>query len=86
MSCCGKKRTSLKETMTGQRFDNQRRSSQAATGAALTFEYIGSTAMTVVGPISGNRYRFSGHGARVDVDARDRLSLAAVPNLREVQG
>jgi len=41
--------------------------------------------MTVLGPVSGRRYRFVGHGARLAVDPRDRLSLAAVPGLREVR-
>ncbi len=39
--------------------------------------------MTVIGPISGIRYRFEGPGARLEVDPRDRRSLAAVPNLRQ---
>jgi hypothetical protein len=40
--------------------------------------------MTVVGGITGKRYRFDAPGARVSVDVRDRRSVAAVPNLRQV--
>ncbi len=49
------------------------------------FQYLGKTAMTVAGPVSGKRYRFNGYAAIVAVDLRDRRSLAAVPNLRQVR-
>lgn len=50
------------------------------------FEYIGKTALTVLGSITGKRYRFTKHSERVAVDLKDRLSLVAVPNLRQVLG
>jgi hypothetical protein len=50
----------------------------------VVFEYTGSTAMTVVGGVSRQRYRFDRPDARVVVDARDRPSVAAVPHLRQV--
>lgn len=59
--------------------------SMAAPPASFEFEYLGGTTMTVLGPLSGRHYRFVGHGARLAVDPRDRLSLAAVPGLREVR-
>ncbi len=52
--------------------------------AAAYFEYVGKTALTAIGPVTGARYRFERPGARVAVDPRDRRSLAAVPNLRQV--
>jgi hypothetical protein len=57
----------------------------ASSPASFEFEYLGGATMTVLGPVSGRRYRFVGHGARLAVDPRDRLSLAAVPGLREVR-
>ncbi len=48
------------------------------------FQYIGKTAMTAIGLISGRQYRFGSPGAILQVDPRDRASLAAVPNLRQV--
>jgi hypothetical protein len=47
------------------------------------FEYVGKTALTAIGPISGRHYRFSYPGAIVEVDSRDGPSLATVPNLRK---
>jgi len=46
------------------------------------FEYVGRTALTVIGPASGLRYRFGCPGARLAVDPRDRAALAAVPQLK----
>jgi hypothetical protein len=48
------------------------------------FRYLGKTGLTVVGPITGKRYRFDKPGDVVAVDLRDRRSIAGVPNLREV--
>jgi hypothetical protein len=49
------------------------------------FQYIGPTALTAIGPMSGQRYEFSRTGAVVAVDPRDRASLATVPGLRLVE-
>jgi hypothetical protein len=50
------------------------------------FEYVGKTGMTVIGPISGVRYRFIGPGSILSVDPRDRRALVNVPNLRHAPG
>ena len=55
-------------------------SSVTKPGAA--FQYVGKKAITAVSPISGRQYRFGYPGAIVQVDPRDRASLAAIPNLR----
>jgi hypothetical protein len=46
------------------------------------YEYVGATALTVIGPGSGLRYRFDRPGAALAVDPRDRAALDAVPLLR----
>ncbi|HKQ76131.1 MAG TPA: hypothetical protein VJ810_20725 [Blastocatellia bacterium] len=88
MSCCGKKREQLhlvaqtrQANETAQSVPAQPRPTRYA---VVYFEYLGATGLTVLGPVTGNRYRFDRHGARVAVDLRDRLSMAAVPNLRQV--
>jgi hypothetical protein len=58
--------------------------SPPARKAAVEFEYIGQTAMTVRGPFSGSQYRFHYPGARLRVHEEDASSLAAVPNLRPI--
>jgi hypothetical protein len=47
-------------------------------------QYIGTTALTVIGAVTGARYRFDSPGATIAVDFRDLPSLQAVPNLRRV--
>lgn len=87
MSCCGKRREQFSGTMQAAR--------PAATTApvqhsyrtsAAYFEYVGTTSMTVAGPISGKRYHFDQPGAKVAVDPVDKPSLKAVPHLREIFG
>jgi hypothetical protein len=87
MSCCGKKRTAYPAPATRRPGpeSNGALASTAAPPVNFEFEYLGGTTMTVLGPVSGRHYRFVGHGARLAVDPRDRLSLAAVPGLREVR-
>jgi hypothetical protein len=48
------------------------------------FEYVGPTALTVVGPVTGKSYRFARRGTRLEVDLKDRRSIAAVPSLRQI--
>jgi hypothetical protein len=50
----------------------------------MMFEYVGRTALTVAGPVSGATYRFPGPGARQRVDPRDQIALAKVPVLRRI--
>jgi hypothetical protein len=50
----------------------------------VCFEYTGRTGLTAIGGVTGRRYRFDQPGARVIIDPRDRPSIAAVPNLRQV--
>ena len=49
------------------------------------FKYLGGTGMTVIGPATSKRYRFNGPGSIVEVDLRDRRSVALLPQLLEVK-
>jgi len=51
----------------------------------IGFEYVGETALSVLGPITRTHYRFRSTGARIEVDHRDAPYLSGVPNLRRVQ-
>jgi hypothetical protein len=89
MSCCGKSRV---QAASGPRIPvpTPRPSGieprRVVSQVTLYFEYVGGTGLTVQGPITGRKYRFSGPGQRVAVDGRDGPSLMAVPNLRSVKG
>lgn len=83
MSCCGGKREALRETPPVSPIPGAAPLRPTRT-YTVYFEYLGSTGMTVLGPVTGKRYRFNGRGARVEIDLRDRPGLAAVPHLRQV--
>ncbi len=51
---------------------------------SVAFKYSGKTSMIVIGGITGKRYRFDRPGTILTVDPRDRPSLSAVPNLRQL--
>jgi hypothetical protein len=52
-----------------------------ASGTTL-FEYVGLTAMTVIGRVTGRRYRFERPGTTVAVDTRDVPGFSMVPHVR----
>lgn len=86
MSCCG--RTAPLVSPTPHRLTGAKpqttvlRPSPRSHG--VVFEYLGTTALTAIGPVSGQRYRFERPGARLKVDARDRPGLAQIANLKLV--
>ena len=81
--CCGNSRMQMNRGNTAPRAGGQ--APVPSAGAQVPFEYAGNTAMTVIGPVSGVRYRFDRPGARVEVDARDRALLASIRQLRQVR-
>ncbi len=93
MSCCGKRRQAISAGAQGvQAVATREPGGGVPHGPSLPgptvayFEYTGATGLTVLGPVTGRRYRFDGRGVRVAVDLRDRRSVAAVPGLRSVRG
>ena len=58
--------------------------SASPTTQTVGFEYVGETAISVLGPITRMRYRFAHQGARIEVDQRDAPYLSAVPKLRRM--
>jgi hypothetical protein len=81
--CCGRSKTANQYTI-----PNHVSALQAPVSFSLqsgpAFEYTGATALTVVGPVTGARYRFSRPGSRAHVDPRDSAALARVPVLRPI--
>ena len=80
MSCCGRARTAA----SGPPSVSRRPVVLGTTNKSIRFEYIGEMSMTVIGPVTGQRYHFSGHGAQVRVDPRDRSYLLGIAKLRLV--
>ena len=96
MSCCGKKREQFTSgppnrphSVSPVRYPAvpqmpARPSRPGPLQSRVFFEYVGQTALTVVGRATGKQYRFERRGARLEVDLRDRLSMTAVPHLRQL--
>ena len=81
--CCGKKRMQLRMAAARPPGASLHAGSQQAE-RAVSFVYVGTTGLTVRGPVSGREYRFDRPGARVEVDPGDRILLASLRQLRQV--
>ena len=80
MSCCGKARAAA----SGAPSVSRRATTSNSTNRSIRFEYTGQTSLMVIGPVTGLRYHFAGHGAQARVDARDRSHLLGIAALRQV--
>ena len=89
MACCGSTRQTQPIATQTQPLTNDYEPIVSYTPPLPTFHqfvYVGSTALTAVGVVTGQRYRFTGRGSVVEVDSRDAPSMAGVPNLRRLKG
>jgi hypothetical protein len=89
MACCGQRRQQLRASAIPVRpGDNPPNAAAIAQSSvqqqSATFQYVGKTAMTAIGLVSGRQYRFGYPGAILQADPRDRASLSAIPNLRQI--
>lgn len=74
MSCCGG--TKMPPRMSGRTSSLPR---------VAVFRYEGTSALTVIGRATNQRYHFARAGDEVAVDWRDQPSVAQVPKLREIR-
>jgi hypothetical protein len=81
MACCGQRRSLVSAQ---GRAVGANRPPRPMPRAAL-YEYTGTTGMTVIGPASGVKYRFCQPGAKLQIDSRDVVSMAGLPNLRRLE-
>ncbi len=90
MSCCGQNRQRLRNFNSSQHLlgpaQAEKRPPRTQLPSIVYFEYVGKTGLTVIGPITGKRYRFPKPGAKIAVDGNDAPSLTTVPNLRQTHG
>jgi len=82
MPCCGGRRVQVTQSPAAQ-IPRSRPAQQVRYSQAF-FQYVGTTGLTVVGAVSGRRYRFDSPGVTVAVDFRDQSSMQNVPHLRRV--
>lgn len=85
MSCCGKSDNTNGALRTFSDNPRMQSSQSGGHGPAVTFEYVGDTALTAIGAVTRRQYQFAEPGARVTADPRDFHSLLQVPVLRQVR-
>jgi hypothetical protein len=81
MACCGQNRAIA--AASNGRVVGTNRPPKAAPRREV-YEYTGATGMTVVGPLSGQKYRFDQPGSKLQIDVRDVPSMTGLPNLRRL--
>ena len=82
MCNCGNKRTEFRQqpAVVTSQVKTPIPAAQQKTNSV--FEYTGKTALTVMGNITGRRYRFNRTGDLQSIDPRDAAGMMAVPVLR----
>lgn len=80
--CCGKSRANFRPATFASPAVGPASVEPGGRFKGMAFEYTGRTGLTVTGPVTGRTYRFDRPGAVVEVDPRDRPSIAAIPVLR----
>lgn len=81
--CCGRnKRTS--QFTSSHHVANPGTQINTAVPFGSRFQYVGATAVTIVGPMTGARYRFERPGSELQVDPRDCPALSRLPVLKPV--
>jgi hypothetical protein len=81
MSCCGKKREELTQSLSSNTINSL---APAKMWDDVLFEYTGGTGLTVKGSVSHNLYRFNKPGDIQLIDYRDASGMMAVPVLKKL--
>ncbi len=79
MSCCGQKRDNWRVQA------DPSLQGSAGNPGVVYFRYVGKSALTAVGAITGRVYRFAGPGSVAATDPRDAPSIAATPHLVQIR-
>ena len=82
--CCGRNRVQQRTQTSAPLRSDRIYTASGRQESHVYFVYVGNTGMTVLGPVSGREYRFDSPGARIEVDARDRILLASIRQLKQV--
>lgn len=84
MCNCGNKRAELKQQSYKLTGNVIAESNSTGFWKDVTFEYRGLSSLTVTGGVTGKRYRFNEHGARVKIDNRDVSGMMSIPMLIKI--
>jgi hypothetical protein len=84
MCNCGNKRNTYPQQQSPQQASsvNANTSKTGINVGNTNFEYTGKTALTVIGNVTGKKYRFNNPGDIQAIDLRDVAGMAMVPVLK----
>jgi hypothetical protein len=83
MCNCGKKRTEYSSSAnTGN--VHVKKENPAQTPSQIRFEYIGKTALTVIGNVTRKHYHFDYPGDKQNIHYRDIQGVMTIPVLKKV--
>jgi len=83
MCNCGKKRMEYSRADAGS-VNVQKRVPVQTSQSYTSFEYIGKTALTVIGNVTGTQYRFNYPGNRQNIDYRDVAGMISIQVLKKL--
>jgi hypothetical protein len=85
--CCGNNRAAARAAAmaSGSASVTRTAAMSVAPLSVIVFEYLGTGAASIRGPVSGHLYQFARPGDRLRIDPRDRPGLAASPSLRWIR-
>jgi hypothetical protein len=83
MCNCGNKRASLNQH-TNLQSEAMRSKKYHSSTNGIKFQYIGKTALSAIGSITGKQYRFNFTGDIQLIDSRDVYSMAAITVLKKI--
>jgi hypothetical protein len=84
MCNCGKNRTGYSQQAHAGNASTQQRPAVQKPAAHASFEYVGKTAITITGNVTGKSYRFNYPGNTQNIDHRDMKGMMAIPVLKRV--
>jgi hypothetical protein len=84
MCNCGKKRTGYSQQTHAGSVNTQQRTTVQDPAGYTSFEYVGKTALTIIGNVTGKSYRFNYPGNTQNIDHRDTQGMMAIPVLKRV--
>ncbi len=82
MCNCGNKRNELTQSLSGAVTDERVHSQM---WPDVSFEYTGNSGLSVIGGITGKKYRFNHTGDVQLIDYRDASGMMAIPVLRRLK-
>lgn len=84
MCNCGNKRSAFSKEAHTDSVNTKMKTAAQTPSVSASFEYIGKTALTIIGNVTGTQYRFNYTGNRQNIDHRDIPGIMSIPVLKKV--